>query len=160
MPHYRYTTHAKGYNTVQHHSCPLVQDFDPNCTKKLYSWQHSNMQHSKMWLFWLPWQVEKINAFKCNLKELTTKSTLSAWGQRSLKMRMPSSRLHRSCDSLAHSVFLRAKFCQPFSSPPPRLCWFFSTDVFSVTDACSFPFMWELMAGLCCCASHGGIVSI
>ena len=31
-------------------------------------------------------------------------------------MRMPSSWLHRSCDSLARSVFLRAGFCQPFSS--------------------------------------------
>ena len=31
-------------------------------------------------------------------------------------MRMPISWLHRSCDSLARSVFLRARFCQPFSS--------------------------------------------
>ena len=31
-------------------------------------------------------------------------------------MRLPSSWLHRSCDSLARSVFLRARFCQPFSS--------------------------------------------
>ena len=31
-------------------------------------------------------------------------------------MRMPSSWLHRLCDSLARSVFLRARFCQPFSS--------------------------------------------
>ena len=30
---------------------------------------------------------------------------------------------------------------------------------FSVTGACSFPFVWGLMAGLCCCASHGGIIS-
>ena len=44
--------------------------------------------------------------------------------------------------------------------PPPRLCWFFSTDVFSVTGACSFPFPWGLMVGLRCCASHGGIISI
>ena len=34
-------------------------------------------------------------------------------------MHMPSCWLHRSCDSLAHSVFLRARFCQPFSPPPP-----------------------------------------
>ena len=31
---------------------------------------------------------------------------------------------------------------------------FFSTDVLSVTGACSFPFVWGLMAGLHCCASH------
>ena len=36
-PHYRYTTHAKGHNTVKHHSYPLVQDFDPKCANKLYS---------------------------------------------------------------------------------------------------------------------------
>ena len=41
-----------------------------------------------------------------------------------------------------------------------RLCWFFSTDVFSVMGACSFPFLWGLMAGLCCCTSHGSIISI
>ena len=29
-------------------------------------------------------------------------------------MRMLNSWLHRSCDSLARSVFLRARFCQPF----------------------------------------------
>ena len=45
-----------------------------------------------------------INAFKCNLKELTTKS---AWVPRSavFGMRMPGGWLHRSCDSLARSVF-------------------------------------------------------
>ena len=31
---------------------------------------------------------------------------------------------------------------------------------FSVMGACSFPFVWGLMAGLRCCASHGGIISI
>ena len=42
--------------------------------------------------------------FKCNLKELTTKS---AWVPRSavFGMRMPGGWLHRSCDSLARSVF-------------------------------------------------------
>ena len=34
-------------------------------------------------------------------------------------MRLPSSWLHRSCDSLGRSVFLCTGFCQPFSSPPP-----------------------------------------
>ena len=69
-------------------------------------------------------------AFKCNLKKLTTKSALSAWGQRSFGMRMPSSSLHRSCDSLARPVFPRAVFFlfSPRGSsthflplpPPPR----------------------------------------
>ena len=44
-----------------------------------------------------------------------------------------------SCDSLAHSVLLRARFCQAFSSPPsslppPRLCCFFSPLMFSVSQ--------------------------
>ena len=69
---------------------------------------------------------------------------------------MPSSLLHRLCDSLAHSVFLRAGFFQPMrfflpfsSSPPPTLPLgfaffmlllfsFFST---SMTGACSLPFV-------------------
>ena len=39
----------------------------------------------------------------------------------------------------ADPVLLRARFCQLFSSPPPppRLCWFFSTDVFQC-DGCLF----------------------
>ena len=47
-----------------------------------------------------------------------------------------------SCDSLAHSVFLLARFCQPFSSPPPppRLCWFFSPLMFSVWQV-AVPFL-------------------
>ena len=59
---------------------------------------------------------------------------------------------------------LRAGFCRPFSFPPALplgLLGFFSTDAFvSVTGACSFPFVWGLMAGLHCCASHGGIISV
>ena len=60
---------------------------------------------------------------------------------------------------------LRAGFCWPFSSPPALplglLGFFFSIDVFvSVTGACSFPFVLGLMAGLRCCFSHGGIISI
>ena len=48
--------------------------------------------------------MQLLNAFKCNLKELTTKS---AWVPRSavFGMRMPGGWLHRSCDSLAPSVF-------------------------------------------------------
>ena len=81
-----------------------------------------------------------INAFKCNLKELTTKS---AWVPRSafFGMRMPGGWLHRSCDSLARSVFpscwvLSAIF-YPFR-PPTRLVGFFSTDVFFQCDGCLF----------------------
>ena len=33
--------------------------------------------------------VPSLNAFKCNLKELTTKSAISAWGQRSLACTCP-----------------------------------------------------------------------
>ena len=72
-------------------------------------------------------------------------------------MHMPSSWQLLSCDSLARSVFLCAGFCQPFSFPPPlplSFVGFFSTDVLSVTGACSFPCLWGLIAGLHCCASH------
>ena len=69
-----------------------------------------------------------------------------------MRMCMPSNWLHLPGDSLARSVFLRARFCQLFS--PPRLCCFFSTNVLSETGVCSFPFVWGLMAGLRCCASH------
>ena len=82
-------------------------------------------------------------AFKCNLKELTTKS---AWVPRSavFGMHMPGGWLHRSCDSLARSVFpscwvLSAIFFP--SRPPPRLVGFFSTDVFSVWWV-PVPFLW------------------
>ena len=61
---------------------------------------------------------------KGHLKELTTKSPFSAWAQRSFGLRMPSSSLHRWCDSLARSPsFFNAVFFQPmrfflpFSSP-------------------------------------------
>ena len=48
--------------------------------------------------------MQLLNAFKCNLKELTTKS---AWVPRSavFGMRMPGGWLHRSYDSLARSFF-------------------------------------------------------
>ena len=87
--------------------------------------------------------MQLLNAFKCNLKELTTKS---AWVPRSavFGMRMPGGWLHRSCDSLARSVFpscwvLSAIFFP--SRPPPRLVGFFSTDVFSVWRV-PVPFLW------------------
>ena len=62
--------------------------------------------------FFIHWLIKQIMntyrndfyEFKCNLKELTTKS---AWVPRSavFGMRMPGGWLHRSCDSLARSVF-------------------------------------------------------
>ena len=87
-----------------------------------------------------------LNAFKCNLKELTTKSALSARGQRSLGMRMRSSSLHWSCDSLGA---FRFPSCWVFSAdevlstiPPSSLGFVvfvvvFSTDVFP-SDGCLF----------------------
>ena len=82
-------------------------------------------------------------AFKCNLKELTTKS---AWMLRSavFGMRMPGGWLHRSYDSLVRSVFpscwvLSAIFFP--SRPPSRLVRFLSTDVFSVWRV-PVPFLW------------------
>ena len=84
--------------------------------------------------------VKLLDAFKCNLKELTTKSALSACGQRSLACTCPV-----ACyiDRVIHwhvSVFLCARFCQPFSFPSPLLLGFvsfFSTDVFQC-DGCLF----------------------
>ena len=55
--------------------------------------------------------ITMLNAFKCNLKELTNKSAIKCLRSAVFGMRMPSSWLHRSCDALARSVFLRAKFC-------------------------------------------------
>ena len=108
-------------------------------------------------------------------KGVKTKSAFSARVQRSFGLRMPSSSLHRSCDSLARSFFFRAVFFQPmrfflpFSSPFLSVNFFFVVIVAvfffsplvlrSVTAACSFPFVWGLMAGLRCCAGHGGIIS-
>ena len=48
-----------------------------------------------------------------------------------------------------------------FPSPLPLgFVGFFPLMFFSKTGACSFPLVWGLMAGLRCCASHGGIISI
>ena len=64
-------------------------------------------------------------AFKCNLKELTTKSLFSAKGQRYFDMRMASNSLHRSCDSVARGVFLRAVLFIPRGSFTHLLRFFF-----------------------------------
>ena len=110
--------------------------------------------------------MQLLNAFKCNLKELTTKSAFSAWGQRPLACACPVA------GHIDHVIHWRVQFSFVLGSvshflplsPPSRLCWFFSADVFffflSVTGACSFPFLWGFMAGLRCCASHGDIISI
>ena len=65
--------------------------------------------------------------------------------------------------------FQPMRFFLPFSSPFLSLNFFFVVIVAvfffsplvlrSVTAACSSPFVWGLMAGLRCCAGHGGIIS-
>ena len=88
--------------------------------------------------FWTIYNWQRVegnfNAFKCNLKELTTKSALSAWGQRSLVCTCPVAGYIDHVIHWCFSVFLCARFCQPFSFPPPPLplgfVSFFSMDVF------------------------------
>ena len=63
-----------------------------------------------------------------NAIERSLQQCLSAWGQQSFGMHMPSGLLHWPCDSLVHSVSLHAGFFQPF---------FFGV-FFSVSS--SFPF--------------------
>ena len=85
------------------------------------------------------WGVEKNckNAFKCNLKELTTKKAYSASGPRSVTMHLPSSSPHLSCHSWSmacgvcpalscHKIFLSVDF------PPKLLSLFFLHWYFSV----------------------------
>ena len=99
-------------------------------------------EHRRLAQYFFPVYKQKvINAFKCNLKELTT---MSAWVPRSavFGMCMPSGWLHRSCDSLARSVlpscWVLAAIFFP-SRPSPRLIGFFSTDVFFFQcDQCLF----------------------
>ena len=82
----------------------------------------------------------KFNVVKCNLKELTTKN---AWVPRSavFSKRMLGGWLHRSCDSLARSVFpscwvLPAIFFP--SRPSPRPVGFFLYWCFCQCDGCLF----------------------
>ena len=79
------------------------------------------------------WGVEKKckNAFKCNLKELTTKKPYSASGPWSVTMHLPSSSLHLSCDSMACRVsfvehFPVIKFSFSLFLSPFFLHWYFS----------------------------------
>ena len=82
-------------------------------------------------------------AFKCNLKELTTKSVFSARGPRSFGMRMPSSSLRPrviqwrgdfpSCCVVHATRFLSATFV-----PPPPYYGSFATDIFQCGG---FPFL-------------------
>ena len=74
----------------------------------------------------------------CNLKELTTKSAVSTC-QRSLACACPV------VGYIDHVIHWRVHFSFVLGSvshflplpPPPRLCWFFSTDVFQC-DGCLF----------------------
>ena len=114
------------------------------------------------------WGVEKNckNAFKCNLKELTTKKAYSASGPRSVTMHLPSSSLHLSCNSW--SMACGVSFVQyypvirfffqlifPLSFSP----YSFFTDIFQC-DGCLFHFLflWGLLAGLFYCGSYGGVM--
>ena len=111
------------------------------------------------------WGVEKKckNAFKCNLKELTTKKPYSASGPWSVTMHLLSSSLHLSCDSMACRVsfvehfpvikFSFSLFLRPSFSPHS-----FFTDIFQY-DGCLFHFLflWDLMAWLFYCGSHVGV---
>ena len=124
----------------------------------------SKMLYIIVFLGWLLMgSLTAVNAVKCNLKELTTKS---AWVPRSavFSKRMLSGWPHRSCDSLARSVFPSCWVLSVIffpSRPSPRPIGFFLHGCFvSETGACSFPFVRGLMAGLRCCANHGGIISI
>ena len=81
-----------------------------------------------------------LNAFKCNLKELTTKSALSTWDQRSLACTCPVAGF------VDHAIHWRVQFSfvlgssSHFLSPPPPtspsppgfVVFSLSTDVFSV----------------------------
>ena len=114
------------------------------------------------------WGVEKNckNAFKCNLKELTTKKAYSASGPRSVTMHLPSSSPHLSCNSWSmacgvsfaqHYPVIRFFFQLIF--PPSFSPYSFFTDIFQC-DGClvRFLFLWGLLAGLFYCGSHGGII--
>ena len=69
----------------------------------------------------LPMQL--LNAFKCNLKELTTKSALSAWGQRSLTC---ACLVAGDIDHVIHwrvqFSFVLGSFSYFLPPPPPKLC--------------------------------------
>ena len=66
-------------------------------------------EYKKTIFFSFSWTSLKSFRIKlqCNLKELTTKSALSAWGQRSLACACPV------------AGYIDPRFCQPFSSPSP-----------------------------------------
>ena len=85
--------------------------------------------------------MQLLNAFKCNLKELTTKSAFSACGQRPLACACPVA------GHIDHVIHWRVQFSFVLGSvshflplsPPSRLCWFFSSDVFFFQcDGCVF----------------------
>ena len=96
------------------------------------------------------------NAFKCNLKELTTKKAYSASLPRSVTMHLPSSSLYLSCDSMACGVsfvqhypvirFFFQLIFRPSLSP-----YSFFTDTFQC-DGCQ-PVSRPLFVG-----SHGWVV--
>ena len=87
--------------------------------------------------------MQLLNAFKCNLKELTTKSS---WVPRSavFGMACPVAGYIDHVIPWRVQFSLPAGFCWPFSSPPALplgLLGFSSTDVFSVSRV-PVPFLW------------------
>ena len=95
-----------------------------------------------------------LNTFKCNLKELTTKSIFSAIG--------PQYSVY-TCQVVRynlHAVLSMPRgFFQLFSPNPPFLPMVLSPLIFFCgKGACSFPFVRRLMAGLRSCPSQGGII--
>ena len=100
-----------------------------------------------------------INVFKCNLKELTTKSANSARGQRSVFKHMRNCAVFHLCGigqaMRGVSFSQRGRKQSSSSSPPPP--FFFA--LFFQCDGCLFfvSCAWGLMAGLQRCASHGGV---
>ena len=104
-------------------------------------------------------------AFKCKLKELTTKSVFSARGPRSFGMRMPSSSLRPrviqwrgdfpSCCVVHATRLLSATFVPPPPHPPPPTMVLLPLIFFSAAGSRSFPSVWGLVAGLRCCGSPG-----
>ena len=151
------------------HVCPLSRDFPSLLQVQAAKLTPSPFHYCRLpvvacFVLFFFSSIISFHAFKCNLKELTTKSTLIAWGQRSLACACPVA------GYIDHMIHWRFQFSfvlgsvshfPPLSPSPLGFVGFFLPLMFfSVTGACPLHFLWGLMAGLCCCASHGGIISI
>ena len=102
-------------------------------------------------------------AFKCKLKELTTKSVFSAKGPCSFGMRMPSSSLHPrviqwhgdfpSCCVIRATRFLSAIFVPLPVVLSPLI-------FFSDTGTCLFPFVWGSWLGCAVVPTMGALFNL